>query len=91
MQMKNVAGFHSLDFIFFLMAERGEVFRRGLGIMFSQKDFWSTLVAGELELANFRRGMKSVLRKVGGARSMRRSIVDLFITADSGGQGITMM
>jgi len=42
-QMKNVAGFHSLDFIFFDIACREERLRRGLGIMFSQKDLEKTL------------------------------------------------
>jgi hypothetical protein len=42
-QMKNVAEFHSCDFVFFFKAELGEPLRKGLGISPRQNDGCMTL------------------------------------------------
>jgi len=83
--IKNVAGFHSFDLAFFFMASVGDFFRRGLGIRLSQNEVLVT--PGEVAYGrgnavwNGRGKGTRELRKVGGARSTRRSIVDLFIDA----------
>jgi hypothetical protein len=41
--MKNVAEFHSCDFVFFFKAELGEPLRKGLGISPRQNDGCMTL------------------------------------------------
>lgn len=82
--MKKVAGFHSLDLTFFFKAARGELWRRGFGTKPSQNDVWATFGAFEYwrwigEWLNLSRGGSIELRIAGGAKSNRRSMIDLFM------------
>jgi hypothetical protein len=82
--MKKVAGFHSFDLTFFFKAARGELWRRGFGIKPSQNDVCATFGALEYcrwigEWIDLSRGGSIELRMAGGAKSTRRSIIDLFM------------
>lgn len=83
--IKKVAGFHSFDLTFFFRAERGELFRSGLGTKLTQKPFEATV---ELVYVRCKDGARAeavrgrgrrVLRMAGGvARSLLKN-VELFI------------
>lgn len=83
MTMKNVAGFHSLVLGFSDFVAGREDLLKGLGTKFVQNEVDATLctvayvrrLLEEIQL----RGPRRELRKLGGARRIRRSVTDLFM------------